>query len=536
VDSKDRRLYLAVALCALVPHLPALWNGFAMDDLYIIVWNPLVHSMQGVWGAFGAPYWPPDLGGQMYRPLPLASFALNWSIVGGHPALFHAINLLWHAGTAVTVTALALRPPSPEGRGGQGVRTTSPEGRGGQGVRTPEGRGGQGVRTAALVAGLIFAVHPVHVEAIANVIGLGELMAATGVCLAVYAAVVRQDVLWSGLALLLGLLSKENAVVAPALIVWAWIVGPPSPLVPRPVPRRLLAFVASWVVIGAAYLVVRGIVLHPYARLHAIAPVFLGESAFAGRLTAIAALGDVVRLLVLPLTLRVDYSPAERTIVRSLLDGRFAIGLACLALWAALLVLAWRRQRRLEAFGLGWIAIAFLPVSNLLFSTGVLLAERTLYLPSVGLALAAGAALARLPPPRLRVVVALLVLAGGIRSALRTRVWRDDFAVTQSILEDSPDSYRGPARMAVLYQSHREPERALAALRLAARTYDRDPTLFIAAADAAFTLGRPRLADSLLTRAEQLCYRCSGYYRTQALAARSRGDSAVADSLLSRVR
>ncbi|HEV8508838.1 MAG TPA: hypothetical protein VGQ48_00135 [Gemmatimonadales bacterium] len=511
MDSKDRRLYLAVALCALVPHLPALWNGFAMDDLYIIVWNPLVHSMQGVWGAFGAPYWPPDLGGQMYRPLPLASFALNWSTVGGHPALFHAMNLLWHAGAAVIVTVLALSSPSPEGRGGQGVRTT------------------------ALVAGLIFAVHPVHVEAIANVIGLGELMAATGVCLAVYAAVVRQDVLWSGLALLLGLLSKENAVVAPALIVWAWIVGPPS-LVPRPVPRRMLAFVASWVVIGAAYLVVRGIVLQPYARLHAIAPVFLGESAFAGRLTALAALGDVVRLLVFPLTLRVDYSPAERTIVRSLLDGRFAIGLACLALWAALLALAWRRQRRLEAFGLGWIAIAFLPVSNLLFSTGVLLAERTLYLPSVGLALAAGAALARLPAPRLRVVVALLVFAGGIRSALRTRVWRDDFAVTHSILEDSPDSYRGPARMAVLYQSHREPERALAALRIAARTYDRDPTLFIAAADAAFTLGRPRLADSLLTRAEQLCYRCSGYYRTQALAARSRGDSAVADSLLARIR
>jgi hypothetical protein len=175
-------------------------------------------------------------------------------------------------------------------------------------------------------------------------------------------------------------------------------------------------------------------------------------------------------------------------------------------------------------------------VSNLLFSTGVLLAERTLYLPSVGLALAAGAALARLPASRLRVVVALLVLAGGIRSALRTRVWRDDFAVTHSILEDSPDSYRGPARMAVLYQSHREPERALAALRIAARTYDGDPTLFIAAADAAFTLGRPRLADSLLTLAEQLCYRCSGYYRTQALAARSRGDSAVADSLLARIR
>src|SRR5437588_541868 len=287
-----------------------------MDDLYIIVWNPLVHSIQGMWRGFAAPYWPPDLGGQMYRPLPVA----------------------------------------------------------------------------------------------------------------------RQDVRWSGLALLLGLLSKENAIVAPALIVWAWTVGP------RPLPRRMFAFGISWVVIGGAYLAIRGIVLHPYARLHAIAPVFLGENFFAGRLTAAAVLGDVTRLLLLPLTLRVDYSPAERTIVRSVFDGRFAIGLACLALWAFLLVLALRRGRRIEAFGLGWIAIAFLPISNLLFSTGVLLAERTLYLPSAGLALAAGTALARLPVPRLPAVVALIVLAGGIRSALRSPVWRDDLAVTQSILVDSPGS------------------------------------------------------------------------------------------------
>jgi hypothetical protein len=250
----------------------------------------------------------------------------------------------------------------------------------------------------------------------------------------------------------------------------------------------------------------------------------------------LAALGDVARLLILPVTLRVDYSPAERTIVRSLLDGRLAIGLACLALWAWLLAAAWRRERRVEALGLGWLAIAFLPVSNLLFSTGVLLAERTLYLPSAGLALAAGAALARLPAARFRIALPLLVLAGGIRSALRTPVWRDDLAVTASILDDSPSSYRGPARMATIYQGHRQPERALAALDSAVRIYDRDPTLFIAGADAALTLGRARLADSLLVRAEQLCYRCSGYYRTQAMAARSRGDSAVADSLLARMR
>jgi hypothetical protein len=513
VRNRAGRLYVAVAVCAIVPHVLALWNGFAMDDIYIIVWNPLVHAIGGVARAFAAPYWPPDFGGQMYRPLPLATYAIDWAIAGARPAWAHAWNLLWHAGVTIAVTALTLHTTY------HAPRTTD---------RTPHPH--HAPRTA-LVAGLIFAVHPVHVEAIANVIGRAELLAALGVCLAVYAALVKDSIAWSALAFVAGLMSKENAVVAPVLIGWAWLVG-----IRRPPRARMLAYAGTWVAVLVVYVAVRAAVLHPYARLNVVAPVFFGESFVAGRLTAVAALWDALRLLIAPVTLRVDYSPAERTIVHSVLDGRFALGVACFALWIVLLVAAWRRGRRVEAFGLGWIAIAFLPVANLLFSTGVLIADRTLYLPSVGLALALGAALARFSPVRARLIVGLLVVAGAIRSAFRVPVWRDDVTITMSMLEDSPRSYRGHARLAAIYQSHRQPERALAELRTAMHTYDRDPTLFIAGADAAFTLQQPRLADSMLARAEALCFRCAGSYRSQARAARSRGDDAVADSLLGRAR
>src|SRR2546428_10492686 len=93
-----------------------------MDDLYIIVWNPLVHSVQGAWRAFGGPYWPPDLGGQMYRPLPLATFAVDWTIAHGHPVWFHAMNLLWHASVAGVVSPPAVFFPPPAGRGDPGGR------------------------------------------------------------------------------------------------------------------------------------------------------------------------------------------------------------------------------------------------------------------------------------------------------------------------------------------------------------------------------------------------------------------------------
>jgi hypothetical protein len=305
----------------------------------------------------------------------------------------------------------------------------------------------------------------------------------------------------------------------------------------RPSHRRMLGYSASWAALFVAYLVVRGAVLRETALIHNVAPIFIGAAPGAIRWTAVAAFADIARLLLFPLTLRVDYSPGERTLVTSLLDSRFALGLLCLAAWGTLLVLAWRRGRRVEAFGLGWIAIALLPVANLIFPVGFLVAERTLYLPSAGLALAVGASLKDLAPQRLRVAVAALVLAGGLRAALRVPVWRDLNSVVLSELEDSPRSYDGPAKMVVLYLNSHQPARALEAFQLATRIYDRTlPWLYVTGAEAAFQVHRPALADSLLARLESACVRCEHYYEYEAEAARARGDTVTADSLLARAK
>src|SRR6266566_7116029 len=190
LTSSPRRLYLVVAACAIVVYIGALWNRFAMDDRFIIVLNPIVHTPSGVWRAFLEPYWPGDLGGKLYRPLTVATYVVDRMVDG--PAWFHAVNILWHAGASVAVAALARRWV-----------------------------GG----SAALIAGVLFAVHPVHVEAVANIVGRNELMAALFVLLAVYAALERRSVGWSIAALAGGLLSKENAAVAPGLLVWACCLG-----------------------------------------------------------------------------------------------------------------------------------------------------------------------------------------------------------------------------------------------------------------------------------------------------------------------
>ncbi len=486
----------AVAACAVVVYLGALWNRFAGDDLYIIVHNPLVADLAAPWRIFAAPYWPPELFyGKLYRPLPVLTYALD-RVVGAY-AWFHAVNLVWHAAASVAVAGLTQRLAG---------------------------------NRAALIAGLLFAVHPVHVEAVANVVGRAELMAALFAILAVRLALTGGGVAWSALAFGAALLCKENAAVTPALIAWGWILG-----IGRPDRRRLVAFAASWAAVGATWGAVRAAVLEPFGRFFDIAPVFAGLGPVEVRLTAVSAFVDFARLLVAPLTLRVDYSPMERAAVTTATDTRFLLGIAIAVVWVLLLVAARRRGRTLEAFGLGWVGIALLPVSNLVLPVGVLVAERTLYLPSAGLLLAVGVMLARLEQRRaVAIGTALLVGAGAVRSALRVPVWRSDVRVALSILEDSPNSYWGYRYYGGIMLSTRQPERALAAYARALDLYQRDAAMLVAAADAALTLGRPAVADSLLARAELYCDRCAALYRLQATAARSRGDSATAATLLAR--
>jgi tetratricopeptide (TPR) repeat protein len=305
---------------------------------------------------------------------------------------------------------------------------------------------------------------------------------------------------------------------------------------PRPSRARVAAFAASWAVLAVTYGALRWSVLGPYTGFTTMAPVFLGESFAVQRLTAVAALLDAVRLLVFPLHLSADYSPAERTAVRSMLDLRLLVGVACAALWAGLVIVSWRRGRRVAAFGLGWIGIALLPVSNLVFSIGVLVAERTLYLPSAGLALAAGAWLRDLAPRRLVVVAGLVIALGGARSAARVPAWRDTRAVVISLLDDAPRSYRTWGYAGWEFLAAGETARALEASLEAGRIFPRDARVALTAADAAISLGRYALADSLFAHADSACERCVVSYRNQAAAARRRGAAESADSLLARAQ
>src|SRR2546427_216094 len=101
------RLYAVVAACAFLIYLGALWNGFALDDRAIILQNPHVAAPSGLWRVFVESYWRPEVGGHLYRPLAIVTYALDALVVGA--PWFHFVNLLWHAAASLAVAAAQAR-------------------------------------------------------------------------------------------------------------------------------------------------------------------------------------------------------------------------------------------------------------------------------------------------------------------------------------------------------------------------------------------------------------------------------------------
>jgi tetratricopeptide (TPR) repeat protein len=468
-------IVLAAIVCA-----PSVTNGFAYDDLPIIRDNPRVHQLLAPWTYATQSYWPPAHGGLLYRPIVVWLFAAEWAIGGGSPLPFHLANVLLNIATVLAVYFLARRivPPA-----------------------------------WACVGAAIFAVHPVHAEAVGNIVGQAELvmgLAAT-LSVALYIRARQTGTLGPGSRLVITLLAvvaalaKEQGFVVPALLGLAelTIAGRHR--------RDWRELAALGVLIGAALsalLAARTVVLHGLGG-GAPAAAIRGLDAGDRALTMLATVPSLFRLMVWPAHLRADYSPPEFAAATQLGPAHL-VGLVLLATTAAGAWLIWREGERGAVFGLGWTALALLPVSNLLFPTGVLIAERTLYLPSVGVAIALASGVRLLaqrlaPHPRFRLTLAslgaLLLLAGAVHSAARQRSWRDGATLFPQMIRDSPRGYRAHLAYARFLAEHGKPVDAEAELRVAAELHAGDPLVYLELGQLLRASGRCKEAIPLFERA-----------------------------------
>ncbi len=429
-----RRALVTIALLAvtLLAFSNSFHAGFALDNKGILR-DPRVleATAQNIGQIFHRTYWWPSGESGLYRPLTTLTYLLNYAILGNkdQPAGYHWVNFLVHAANVVLVYFLILRLT------------------------------GQ-FWMAAFIAAL-WGVHPVLTESVTNIVGRADLLAglATLSGFLMYlksteAAGWRRGAWLFGLFAVttVGVFSKESAVCVIGVILAYEIIWWKERS--RRVTPLLLGCFATLVPI-AAMLYQRSTVLAsslPAEFPFADNPI-VGADFWTGRLTAIAVIARYLWLIVWPARLSCDYSYPQIPLA----DGSFLDWISWTAVLCAVVLTGFLyRRNRTAFFMVCFAAVTFVPMSNLLFPIGTIMAERFLYLPSLGVLAAlvivvfgAGLSAAR-TRPFLPVLACLILAVLAIRTWARNSDWQDDLSITTASLDASPNSFKLHRQMAEL--------------------------------------------------------------------------------------
>jgi hypothetical protein len=420
IDTPPRhaRPWLPAALSAalaLLLYAHTLAGTWIYDDLFHTREDPRLADVRR-WGQFLTEGYMPSGVDRLWRPLVSLSYAVQWKMTGDRAWPFHAVNILLHAAASALVAELA---------------------------RRLTGKGG-----VALIAGLLFAAHPVHVEGVAYIVGRAESACAVGT-LGALVLLLRPLTVRRVLAIyacfLVAIFSKEQGLLLPAMMLALW----PSRrrwIAPTPAESAAARGLMLIVLFSlAAYIVYREHILPWYwdPKLLDYATQPMIHSAQRDRvLIPIALLGRAVALLILPPKLSPEYGLAVITARQDLRDPFFYVGLVSLIAALAATWIACRRRAWTVLFLLFCGGLTYFMVANVKL-IGVVFAERLLYLPSAFVLILAAMALSRLPRRRAMVaIVAVLLIGGSVRTVTYAARWNERLTFYQRSLDEDPRSAR----------------------------------------------------------------------------------------------
>jgi protein O-mannosyl-transferase len=430
-----RHALLLLALCAaaLLAYANSFRGGLVYDNAILIGQDTRIRAVtpENIDLIWTQDYWYNWSVTENYRPLTTLSYLFNYTILGGgtHPAGYHWINFALHAINLVLVYLLGLRV----------WRETAP----------------------AFALAAVWALHPILTESVTNVIGRADLLAAFGVLAGLLchtmagAATGWRKAAWLGalmLAVTIGLFSKESAVaVLPAVLIYD--LAFPAGVSWRARAPGYLALAAPL----AIFLYVRDEVLSKLPSVHAAFAdnPLLGADFLTARITAIKVIGKYLWRLVWPAHLSCDYSYNQVPLVdwpfHSAEDWKALVALAACAGLAALAIRCYRRNPPVFFF-IALFFAALAPTANILMLIGTIMAERLLYLPSLGFAgclvAAAYAGCRRLSAvwPGARLVapaaLGLVCLAYTARTYARNADWRSEETLWTSAVQVCPLSFK----------------------------------------------------------------------------------------------
>jgi len=424
------KLALLLGIISFVVYANTLGNGYAYDDANLIKENTIVtKGVSAIPEIFSTPYrhgyvvTPNDT----YRPLSLVMFAVEYQVSGGSPAIGHFMNLLVFAGCVVLLFLF--------------IDTLFKRQR----------------TFVAFIASLLFALHPIHTESVANIKSRDELLCFLFSFLALnifvrYADAGKIKHLLVGLGcFFLSLLSKETSITFLTIIPLVFFFYLNDN-------KKRSAYITTGVVIMAAvFLTIRASVLNAYNANHSADIAFIDNfltqaPSLAIRLaTAIQILGFYLKLLLIPYPLICDYSYHSISFVGFdnvvVLLSLVSYGLLVFFGISGLI----KRQKNPFAFAILFFLITISLFSNIPFLIGTALGERLLFFPSVGFCLIAALLIEKWAGPAMAAsagiwkspkALVIMIPVGLIYTVViinRNNEWKDNDTLYKADVEKSPN-------------------------------------------------------------------------------------------------
>lgn len=436
------------ALVALALYGVTLGGTYVYDDTAIILRDERIIGTAPWRSIWTKQYFPGGVD-NLYRPLVTMTYAVQWWMHGNQAWAFHLVNWLLHAAVCAAVAELARRLA--------------------------------GIHVAYL-AGLLFAVHPIHVEAVANIVGRAELMCALGMVggliLYMHRPLTIPRMLGIFGCFVFATLSKEQGLMLPLmLLAWGvlrpaqeatekgsgsekgsapisaqhssgsfgkWGLSPFRTMAPGE--RRATLWMAMLMCYGlAGYIVFRESILRFWWDRIFLDwtqnPLVLAQGIHR-QLMPVVLVGHYVALLLAPVRLTIDYGGSIIGYVARANDPYLYLGIAAVAGWLGLFVAALVRRWRVVLFCLIAMALSYGLMSNLLVIIGTNFGERLAYLPSIFFLLLVAMGLARIPRPVLVPLMTVVLLLACVRTFTYAQRWNDRLRFYEISLTERPESIR----------------------------------------------------------------------------------------------
>ena len=441
-------LLAALWVCSLIPYLNSFRDGFAFDNALAIVFDARVHAdtPANIHTILTTDYWHNTASSGLYRPLTTLSYLFNYAILGNgtHPAGYHIFNSVLQAINVALVYFLGFAI----------FEAVAP----------------------AFALALLWSVHPVLTESVTNIVGRADQLAALATLAALLfhiragASAGLRKLPWlaaTAMVVAIGMFSKESAIVVLAMMFLydvafsakgGWL-------------SRVWGYVAA-VIPVLVYLDVRAAVFRQTnpGQFPVVDNPLVNASFWPARITAMRVLGKYLWMYLWPAHLSADYSYNQ---IPAMVEWKGILSLVvCLAAAAGAIVCLRRSERVYKAifFFVALFFVAIAPTSNVFMLIGTVMAERFLYLPSIGLAgcivIGIFAAARRVAPVRSQTlataVIAMLSLAFAVRTYARNFDWHDNLSLTIASVKGAPNSFKVHMGMA-----HDELEQAKPDLNLA---------------------------------------------------------------------